>query len=327
MGPAPKLQSDLWEGRVGVWGGGLYSDDFALDLRSTISAVSRLPFDDEALVDLLAESEPTAASNPADEYYTTFWLVVAHQFAKRGIRSDRVRENALAIIDSAADVALREKLGASSSDVRKRQKMLAEIRALITAGVPKPAPRSVLRKPQPLLMQVGDVFAYPTFDGRCRNPYFASKGNDRLGTATPSWTCDSWAAVVIVDCGRAFGFLSWYRPLKILTATVHKPTLDDVRRVPLWRLAQAGTCSAAHFKRMEFQKIGTLLIDEGKLREFYPDMRPGTSQAVQDISIANSLHVGRPGASDEVGVRADRRKPSAVIALDAILRPSVPSVE
>ena len=33
-------------------GSGLYSDDFAMDLRGTISAVARLPFDGDKLVDV-----------------------------------------------------------------------------------------------------------------------------------------------------------------------------------------------------------------------------------------------------------------------------------
>ena len=68
---------------MGLWGTGLYSSDFAMDLRSTVGAVARLPFDGDRLVEILSETEPTAAGNPDDEQHTTFWLVVADQFAKR----------------------------------------------------------------------------------------------------------------------------------------------------------------------------------------------------------------------------------------------------
>jgi hypothetical protein len=78
---------------MGTWGVGLYAGDFAMDLRSTISAVARLPVDSDNLIEILCESEPTAASNPDDEDHTTFWLVIADQFAKRGIVSNRVRED------------------------------------------------------------------------------------------------------------------------------------------------------------------------------------------------------------------------------------------
>lgn len=88
---------------MGVFGTGLYSGDFAMDLRSAVSAVARLPFDGDRLADILCESEPTTANKPDDEDYTLFWLVLADQFVKRAIVCNRVRDRALAIIDSGAD--------------------------------------------------------------------------------------------------------------------------------------------------------------------------------------------------------------------------------
>ena len=80
---------------MGVWSVGLYSSDFALDLRSTISAVLRLPFSDERLIDAICETEPQSAENPDDEDYATFWLVLADQLAKRGLPATRARDIAL----------------------------------------------------------------------------------------------------------------------------------------------------------------------------------------------------------------------------------------
>src|SRR5580658_555750 len=148
---------------MGVFGAGLYSGDFALDLRSTISAVVRLPFDSDKLVHILCESETKVANAPGDEDHSTFWLVIADQFAKRSIACDRVRDKAIEIIDSDADVAMHEKRGMNASDLRKRRKMLKDLRERITAPAVRPRPRPVLKKPQALLMNIGDVFAYPTF--------------------------------------------------------------------------------------------------------------------------------------------------------------------
>jgi hypothetical protein len=47
-----------------VWGEGLYSGDFAMDLRGTIRAVARLPFYGERLLKILCETEPGAANDP-----------------------------------------------------------------------------------------------------------------------------------------------------------------------------------------------------------------------------------------------------------------------
>src|SRR6266849_8472881 len=142
---------------MGIFGPSLYSGDFAMDLRTSISAVIRLPFEPEELVQILSRSNPSASEDQTNEEHTTFWLVVADQFAKRGIFSDRVREKALAIIDSGEDIATLQKLGMGAADVRKRQKALGDLRARILAGPTINKPRNVLRKPQPLLMVIGDV--------------------------------------------------------------------------------------------------------------------------------------------------------------------------
>ena len=62
---------------MGVWGAGLYSGDFAMDLRPGARAVTRLPFDGDRLLELACSLEPEAAKNPEDEDHTTFWLVGA----------------------------------------------------------------------------------------------------------------------------------------------------------------------------------------------------------------------------------------------------------
>ena len=276
---------------MGVWGTGLYSGDFAMDLRSTVGAVVRLPFDADRLVDILCETEPAAANDPNNEEHTTFWLILADQFAKRGIASDRVREKALGVIDAAEDIAMLEKLGMKPGDLRKRRRLLDEVRTRIVSS-PVNKARTILKKPQPLLMDRGDVIVYPTCGGRCINPYFPSKELDKQYTrqGPVPWQQDGWAVAVIIDCGRAFDFLSWYRPLKIVGTTSEKPVLDSLRGDIVWRLDLAGTCPPTHFKKMELEKIGSLPVDPEKVRNVFPGLRPGISAAVGDISIANRLN-------------------------------------
>jgi hypothetical protein len=286
---------------MGVWGTALYSGDFAMDLRGTIGAVARLPFKSGRLVEILCETEPSAATNPDDEDHSTFWLVVADQFAKRGIVSDQARDMALKIIDSGSDLAMLIKLEMSPSDLKKRAKTLVEVRARVATPIVA-KPRNVLKKPQPLLMEVGDAFVYPIhrreifvntayrrIDWECINPYFASKARSSHGGA---WTQEGWAACVILDRGRAFDFLSWYRPLVARTPWIaEKPSLETLRGEALWMWTTPGTCSAQHFKRMELEKLGRFVLDAEKLRRIFPAMSPGTSAAVSDISIANRLNI------------------------------------
>lgn len=277
---------------MGVWATGLYAGDFALDLRSTIGAVVKLPFDSDRLLEILFESERAAADRADDGDHTTFWLVVADQFAKRGIENKRARELALEIIEGGSDLALLEKLGMQPADLRKRKKVLDEVRERILAPTVRAKPRETMKKPQDLLMQTGDVLVYPTFGGRCRNPYFVDQDKDRMGTATPSWRVDSWAAMVIVDCGRAFDFLAWYRPLTLAVAMAEKPELATLEADLIWKLGGPGTCTVPHFQRMGLEGIGAVVIDREKLKACFGELRPGKSAAVSDISIANQISVG-----------------------------------
>ncbi|HEV2495884.1 MAG TPA: hypothetical protein VG204_22870 [Terriglobia bacterium] len=309
---------------MGVWGVGLYSGDFAMDLRGTIKAVARLPFDADQLVDILCQTEPTAANHPDDEDHTAFWLVVAHQFAKRGIACERVRDKALEIIDAGRDLAMLAKLGMDPSGLEARGKMLAVLRVVIAAP-PSSKPRTVLKKPQAFVMNVGDVFVYPTRGGKCINAYAPSKARDlcwaKDGVVLKE---DGWSVFLIVDRGRAFDFLAWYRPLKVSTATVEKPTLAALNAGVSWKLAWPGTCSPVHFKRLELERIGTLPVDSDKLRSLFGKLWPGTRQAISDISICNELNVGAPiprfaTRQPREAVNYMRRGVSTILSIEQIL--------
>src|ERR1700693_3499271 len=104
---------------MGTWCPSFFSVYTAAALRTMIGAVLKLPFDDERVVNVLCEREPCGANDPADEDHTVFWLVLADQFAKRGVSSARVREKAVSIIDSGSDLAMAQQLGMKGADLRK----------------------------------------------------------------------------------------------------------------------------------------------------------------------------------------------------------------
>ena len=157
---------------MGAWGTGLYSGDFAADLRSTIAVVTRLPFDTNRLVEVLCETEPNIANDPEDPEHTIFWLVLADQFFKRNIASNRVLETALAIIDTGQDISIHENLGMASSSLLKRRRTLEELRVKLVSPPAVTKSRKTLKEPQPFLMEVGDLLVYPTCQGQSINPYF-----------------------------------------------------------------------------------------------------------------------------------------------------------
>jgi hypothetical protein len=287
---------------MGVWGSGLYSGDFAGDLRAAIRAVSRLPFEADRLVEILSSIEPGAANNSDDDDHTTFWLVAADQFAKRGIACERVRDKALQIIDSGSDLDLLTRLGMSPNLLTQRAKVLADLRVRVEL-TPDGKARPTLKKPQPLLMQVGDVLAYPTSQGKCINSYYPSK--ERIS----NWKQDGWGIAIVVDVGRAFDYLAWYRHITPLGALGTKPDAEIIASLAPWILRRPGTCSSVHFKRMELENIGRVAVDSAKVYTFFPEMKPGTYQAINDISIANELSVKASGWTPSSDAASPRRQP------------------
>jgi hypothetical protein len=269
---------------MGAWGIGLYSSDFAADLRTLIGAVARLPFEPDKLLAILRESEPEAADHPDDPDHSNFWLTAADQFARRGIDCEAARDRALAIIDGRVDLAIMAGLGMAGKDLEKRGRMLEELRARLEKPPAADKPRAVLKSPQPLLMEAGDALAFPVSNGHCINPYFPSK--ERM---VPAWRQDGWGALVVAECGHVYGFLAWYRPLVVELAFAKKPRLGDLAGSRLWYLPRAGTCSKNHYRRMELESLGRLTIDPQALARHFPERASPVSDAASDISIANRL--------------------------------------
>jgi hypothetical protein len=278
---------------MGTWGPGLYSSDLASDLRSSIGAVTRLPLDEAQLVQILRDSEPDAANDPANEEYTVFWLVVADQFAKRGIASAEARDTALSIIDSGTDLACFRELGLREQDLRKRAKALDELRARLLDAPRGSTRRVTLKAPQPYTLELGGLYTYPTKRGEPINPYMGPKSFDRA-----AWIPDGYAVMLVVNRGRAFDYLTWYQPLVTVGGLPEKPTAASVPADMMWRLKLFGTCSPAHFKKLELEAIGQVTLDPEKLRARFP-ARPGRASwgwhgriyAVNDITIAEQMSV------------------------------------
>jgi len=299
---------------MGSWGAGLYSDDFARDLRSAIGAVARLPFDPARLVDILCEFEPGAAGDPNDEDYTTFWLVLAEQFARRGIDAMRARETALQIIDKGTDLATQEKRGQSAAGLTKRARMLADLRGRVAHVEPGTKPRKVLREPEPFVADVGDALAYPVCGRKCLNPYIARREKQIVYASNGPipWTQDGWGAAVVVERGRAFGYFAWYRPVVIRRPLATKPDLAALAGEQ-WHLTLPGNCPPAQFRRMGLDKVGAFRVDPEIFRAFFPGLRSGDRHALGDISIGNRLNIVNPERE-----AAQRPPYDRIIRIDAL---------
>lgn len=266
---------------MGTWGPGLYANDLARDLKSTIASVIRLPLEHSELVSLLKDSFPGQSSQEDDEEYTSFWLVVADQFHKLGVSDPDVFERAIGIVDSGMDLNCPERKELSALDRRKREKVLAELRERLTKPPPNKA-RKTLRKPQPLLMNAGDLVIFPVFaHNNCVNPY------------SSRWTQqqECWGAACIVRSGHVFQYLAYYYPVVLASRfdLSQKPSPAELLASGKWELRRPGTCSKVHFGRMQLEIIDHLTLDQKQLVSHFPEMRDGRYQVINDISISNSF--------------------------------------
>jgi hypothetical protein len=277
---------------MGTWGAGLYSSDMAADMRAVIKSALRLPVDEDRVVDIVRDCELHAAADPDDEDHTTFWLVLADQFEKRGVAHAPTREKAIAIIDGGDDLVMMEKRGMKEADLRKRAGKLAELRARLAAAPRQSKPRATLKAPEPYVLEIGILYACPVKGSSCINPYLGKKNGD----GSP-WIPDGWRQFVILNRGRAFDYIAWYQPLVCKKPVEQNPRLSDAGADLWWQLDMPKTCSSRHFDVMEIAAVGPLPIDLDKARLRFPKSRKsivflgydGRSAAVNDITIANTM--------------------------------------
>jgi hypothetical protein len=281
-------------GIMGAWGTGLYSSDMAADMRATVKSVLRLPLDEDRIVAILCDGERRAADDRNDEDHTTFWLVLADQFEKRGIAHAPTRDKAIAIIDQGDDLSMMEKRGMKPADLRKRGTKLAELRARLAAAPRLSKPRSTIKTPQPYTLEPGVLYACPVEGSSCLNPYFSEKQ-----LAQWPFIPDGWRQFVILDRGREFDYLAWYQPLVCKRPVREKPQPSEAGADLWWELRSPKTCPQNHFDRLGITAIGRLPIDMEKARaRFAKGPRRGVVYlgwsarwaAVADITIADCMN-------------------------------------
>jgi hypothetical protein len=276
---------------MGAWGAGLYSSDMAADMRAVIKSALRLPLDEDRIVDILRDCERRAADDPDDEDHTTFWLVLADQFEKRGVAHAPTRAKAMTIIDRGDDLDMMAKRGMKQADLRKRGDGLAQLRARLAAAPRASKPRATIKAPEPYVLEVGVLYACPV-RGSNINP----RGGKTNLDGSP-WIPDGWRQFIILNRGRAFDYLAWYQPLVCKKPVREKPRLAEAGADLWWQLDTPHTCPRRHFDDLGIDAIGTLPIDMEKARARFRKMQPaivylgwdGRSAAVNGITISETM--------------------------------------
>ena len=70
---------------MGAWGEGLYDDDEAMDVKDSIQLLSKMPVPGERIVEIL-QSQFERTEDLTDDGAPTFWIAIADQFEKKGIK-------------------------------------------------------------------------------------------------------------------------------------------------------------------------------------------------------------------------------------------------
>ena len=279
---------------MGAWGAGIYQNDYAADLKSTISLVVKIPGENLDLLNVLKEMHPESEDSK-DEEWTTFWLVAADQFEKRGILCDEIIAQANNIITSGEDLRRLQDLDMSQGELNKRAKLLEALLNRLKSPSPL-KDRNIPKNPPSFCFEVGDVYAFQTQNGVAVNAWFSS-------WEEAGFKPNGWGALIVVDRGRAFDWLPW---VAIASTTVDyrvMPTIEDVKSSSLMLHLQtrgAAKCvpKKSHIKRMKMVYLGNLNLNLAKAKstvsKWSDTQAIGFGWAISSASFSSNLHGGLP---------------------------------
>ncbi len=243
---------------MGSWGAGLYQDDTALDLKNTIALLVQLPASGDRLLEILLDNHGEAVGLD-DPGGPTFWLVLADQFERRGIACPRAFTQALTAIETGADLRDLESRDAGPTDLRRRAKILTALATRFRS--PRPArPRPKGARLPPVVVEVGDVYRFPTMRGEGFNAFYPTW--ERAG-----FKPDGWGALLIVAHGRAFDWFPWCAAASLTVSASRPPSLDDAIRSRFISTKQGATLIVprrTHMKKMQMELLGRLNLDPAK---------------------------------------------------------------
>lgn len=148
---------------MGTLGTSIYSDDHALDIKGLYKDLHKFGITGEKAVEIIWSElgSPIGDDILSD---TVFWLTLLDLFWKDGNLPNRVRENALEIIESGLDL---ENWDFNSSDYKKRLKVLDLLKEQLNSPSPK-----IKKMPDEFIekcgWEVNEIIAYPWLN----NHYF-----------------------------------------------------------------------------------------------------------------------------------------------------------
>jgi len=246
---------------MGTWGFKLYQDDDALDLKTLISVLLKLPKTPNELLEIAIESieyEPSIETLEGQ----TFWLVIADIFEKNGIVCKKVFDTAISIINTGKNTELLLQHGLDDSLQSKRIKELGKLRERIEN--PRLNTKAANKKRLPSFMPTrGDVYSFPTMDGKGSNPWCKT-------WSEANFIPNGWGAMVVLSSGRLFDWYPWFVPVSLDIDSSTEPQWKDILNSRLIfiddgaKQSRAASPKKNHFNRMKLNLMGQLEISRSK---------------------------------------------------------------
>ncbi|SIN44786.1 hypothetical protein SAMN04489832_7330 [Micromonospora cremea] len=248
---------------MGAWGPGLLSDDTACDVRDEYREMLEDGLDDDEATQRMLDSYADALDDPDEA--TSVWLAMAVTQSKLGRLDPRVRERALAAIESGTDLA---RWSDNPRLAAKRRDVLDKARAQLIGPQPQ---RKKVRRPRRHVtdLQPGDVLSYRAANGHLVLLRVARIDDDRHSVAP-----------VLV----ALDFTGIRMPPQPeLDTLADKPETPDrlggVR--PPW--ASTSWRVVASFKRIDHDTAGFHRVARTTARPGDPDFRTSTYTSWQSL--------------------------------------------
>lgn len=278
---------------MGAWGGKLYQDDEALDIKENVKVLSKLPIDTSELWKLLASKCGITSSK--DLSNPVFWLVIADQFERKGIRLNGVFENAIRIISDGIDIALQKELEMEDKDLKAREKDLLKLKDRLLN--PRPEKNRSFKKIPSMVVRKGEIYSFPTAFAKSANPYFRSWEEEEFEQT-------GWGAFAVMGAERYYDYLPWIWVVLISVDPDKEPAINEILHSNLLgnegsksaNYFQVGTLKALHLKRMKCKYLGSTNFNETTLDRIFKEeniLERGNYAAINEISIANKLLTNR----------------------------------
>ena len=139
---------------MGAWGPALYSDDLACDIRDDFKELIGDGLDSDEATKLL-EKEYQDSLKDVDEY-PVFWLALADTQWKSGRTIERVKNQAIKIIDNDSDL---DRWKEDNKNLKKREKTLQKLKDQLLS--PQPKEKKIVKTyKEESKFNVGDIFSY-----------------------------------------------------------------------------------------------------------------------------------------------------------------------